>query len=344
MDYKLVFAPSIIFFCLLIFSCEGSDEESCENIEDILFAAKKEFLSISSWDNCEALKSNAARFNLNGCDSTGNNSLKSILDLADDLDCKVIACENAMDSINALKVKMEMTNITENYITYCSLYNQQIYEYENRLSYDCWEADTLIVEDTLLTYYYDGIASNIDSTQFISDSISNASLSCDWVEKYFSLEGNWILDSWIYYENGQCSGTSLSMNISGQYEYDQTDSTLEKNLVYSTTRETVCDMLGGQMIDETICISEGDYIDTYNYLAQFCGSSFAGVWNAQAGTCDSSFTKTFKYSLDSYGYSEEENNQVVLTGTLFISDSIGQDVRFRLYNDSSCSDYFLVKE
>ena len=145
-----------------------------------------------------------------------------------------------MDSINALKVKMEMTNITENYL-YCSLYNQRIYEYENRLSYECWEADTLIVEDTLLTYYYNGIASNIDSTQFIRDSINNASLSCDWAKKYFSLEGNWRLDSLIYYESGQCSGARLNMNISGQYEYTQSDSTLQ-NLIYSATRVTVCDI------------------------------------------------------------------------------------------------------
>ena len=344
MDYKLVFISSIVFFCLLLFSCENNDEGSCENIEDILFTARREFLSISSWDNCEILKSNAVRFNLNGCDSTGNNSLKSILDLADDLDCNVIACENAMDSINALKVKMEMTNITENYISYCSLYNQRIYEYENRLSYECWEADTLIVEDTLLTYYYNGIASNIDSTQFIRDSINNASLLCDWAKKYFSLEGNWRLDSLIYYESGQCSGARLNMNISGQYEYTQSDSTLQKNLIYSTTRGTVCDMLGGQMIDETICIAGGDYIDTYNYLSQFCGSTFAGVWNPQSGTCDSSFTKTFKYSLDGYDYVEEENSQEISTGILFISDSIGQDIRLRVYNASYCSDYFLVKE
>ena len=98
------------------------------------------------------------------------------------------------------------------------------------------------------------------------------------------------------------------------------------------------------MIDETICISGGNYIDTYNYLAQFCGSSFAGVWNPQSGTCDSSFTKTFKYILDSYDYNEEENNQEISNGTLFISDYSGQDIRFRLYNDNSCSDYFLVKE
>ena len=96
-----------------------------------------------------------------------------------------IACENTMDSINALKVKMEMTNITENYISYCSLYNQRIHEYENRLSYECWEADSVIVENDLLTYYYDGNASNIDSTQYIRDSINSASLSCDWAKKYF---------------------------------------------------------------------------------------------------------------------------------------------------------------
>ena len=344
MDYKLVFIPPVILSCLLTFSCEGNDEDSCENIKDALFLAKKEFLLTSSWDNCEILKSNAARFNLNGCDSTGNSSLKSILGLANDLDCKSVACENTMDSINTLTMKMNEASIAENYITYCSLYNQRIDEYEERLSYECWEEDSLIVEDTLLTYYYNGNASNIDSTQFIRDSINNASLSCDWVEKYFSLEGNWRLDSLIYYESGQCSGARLNMNISGQYEYDQADSTLEKNLVYSTTRETVCDMLGGQMIDETICISEGDYINTYNYLAQFCGSSFAGVWNAQSGTCDSSFTTTFTYSLDSYDYSEEENNQEISTGTLFISDSSGIDIRFRLFNDNSCSDYFLVKE
>ena len=344
MNYKLVFISSVILSCVLIFSCENNDEDSCENIKDALFLAKKEFLLTSSWDNCEILKSNAARFNLNGCDSIGNSSLKSILDLANDLDCKSVACENTMDSINALTMKMNEANIAENYITYCSLYNQRIHEYENRLSYECWEADTVIVEDDLLTYYYNGSASTIDSAQFIRDSINNASLSCDWVEKYFSLEGNWILDSLIYYENGQCSGARLNMNISGQYEYNQADSILEKNLVYSTTRETVCDMLGGQMIDETICISEGNYINTYNYLAQFCGSSFAGVWNAQSGTCDSSFTKTFTYSLDSYDYSEEENNQEISTGTLFISDSIGQDIRFRVYNTTSCSDYFLVKE
>jgi len=344
MDYKLVFIPPVILSCLLTFSCEGNDEDSCENIKDALSLAKKEFLSTSSWHNCETLKSNADRFNLNGCDSTGNISLKSILDLANDLDCKNIACENTMDSINALTMKMNEANIAENYITYCSLYNQRIHEYENRLSYECWDADTVIVEGDLLMYYYNGSASTIDSAQFIRDSINNASLSCDWVEKYFSLEGNWILDSLIYYENEQCSGASLNMNISGQYEYNQADSTLEKNLVYSTTRETVCDMLGGQMIDETICISEGNYINTYNYLAQFCGSSFAGVWNAQSGTCDSSFTKTFTYSLDSYDYSEEENNQEILTGTLFISDSIGRDIRFRVYNTTSCSDYFLVKE
>ena len=344
MDYKLVFIPPVILSCLLTFSCEGNDEDSCENIKDALFLAKKEFLLTSSWDNCEILKSNAARFNLNSCDSIGNNSLKNILELAYDLDCKSIACINTMDSINALKVKMELTNITENYITYCSLYNQHINEYEERLSYECWDADSVIVEDTLLTYYYDGNASNIDSTQFIRDSINNISSSCDWVEKYFSLEGNWRLDSLIYYESEQCSGARLNMNISGQYEYNQADSSLEKNLVYSTTRVTACDMLGGQMIDETICISGGNYIDTYNYLAQFCGSSFAGVWNPQSGTCDSSFTKTFKYSLDSYGYNEEENNQEISNGTLFISDYSGQDIRFRLYNDNSCNDYFLVKE
>ena len=98
------------------------------------------------------------------------------------------------------------------------------------------------------------------------------------------------------------------------------------------------------MIDETICISGGDYIDTYNYLSQFCGSTFAGVWNPQSGTCDSSFTKTFKYSLDGYDYGEEENSQEISTGMLFISDSIGQDIRLRVYNASYCSDYFLVKE
>ena len=50
------------------------------------------------------------------------------------------------------------------------------------------------------------------------------------------------------------------------------------------------------------------------------------------------------YSLDGYDYSEEENNQEISTGMLFISDSIGQDIRLRVYNASYCSDYFLIKE